>query len=118
MNRRILTVIFGLSIAVFLAVFFTWHKHQLTKFDLSGWLLCALFVLGSVGLAAGKPWARWMSLGLTIFFICIVCLASIGVLFFSAFAAPDKEIVYFLSVGFILPIILLVLLFFELKNAN
>ncbi|MGA9855506.1 MAG: hypothetical protein WBR29_09550 [Gammaproteobacteria bacterium] len=91
-------MISSLSLAGYVAVVFTWHPHQHTKFDLLGWLLCALFVTGALGLAAGKPWARWMSLGLTIFFVCIVCLASIGVLFFSAFAAPAKDLVYFLLV--------------------
>jgi len=40
--------------AGYLALFFTWHKHQLTKFDLFGWLLFALFLVSSMGLAAGS----------------------------------------------------------------
>jgi hypothetical protein len=109
-------VISSLSLAGYLALILIWHPHHLMKFDLLGWLLCALFVMGSMGLAAGKSWARWMSLGLTIFFICIICLASIGVLFFSAFAAPAKDLVYILLVGFLLSITLLLLLFLEAVN--
>lgn len=87
MQRRQLSAVVCLAFAVYWALQWPWvgTAGQPPNSHLYGWLPCIFFAVLSLGLAAGRRWARWLTLAACIGVSALLTVALIGAYFLSFF---------------------------------